>query len=65
MSRSLLLNEIKERREKVFCFYCDVKYNPSHKCKNQKLLRLEILEDTDDEYEGEYENITDEDKEKP
>lgn len=42
--KKLTQQELRERREKGLCFSCDEKYTPCHKCKNQKLFRLEILQ---------------------
>lgn len=47
--KSFLLNNL---RKKGLCFYCDDKYTKFLKCKNQKLTRLEITEEEDDELES-------------
>ncbi|KAF5481388.1 hypothetical protein F2P56_002043 [Juglans regia] len=33
--------QMKERREKGLCYYCDTKWNPQHKCQHPKLYLLE------------------------
>lgn len=36
--RRLSPQELREKRYKSLCFYCDGKYRAGHKCKNQKIL---------------------------
>ncbi|XP_019228846.1 PREDICTED: uncharacterized protein LOC109209936 [Nicotiana attenuata] len=36
--RSLTVAEMDEKRSKGLCFFCDEKYTPGHKCKNNKQL---------------------------
>lgn len=50
--------ELREKQDKGLCFYCDEKYVAGRKCKNQKILRLDIVpeegaEETNSEDEGE------------
>ena len=67
-SRGRLLSpkEIKEKRAKNICFFCDEKFQPGHKCKAQ-VYRLEIIDGSDDEevkeeeqLEGEQEDLEEE-----
>ncbi|XP_035548740.1 uncharacterized protein LOC118349222 [Juglans regia] len=37
--------QMKERRDKGLCYYCDSKWNPGHKCKNPKLFLIEEVEE--------------------
>ncbi|KAF8405168.1 hypothetical protein HHK36_010067 [Tetracentron sinense] len=46
--------EMKERREKGLCYFCDEKWNPSHHCKKAKIYLMEGMELFDNsEYEVE------------
>ena len=36
--KRLTAAEIKQKREKGLCYYCEEKYNPSHRCKTSYLL---------------------------
>lgn len=36
--------EMKERRKKGLCYFCDEKWNPSHKCKKAKIFVMEGME---------------------
>lgn len=51
--KKLTASELKVRREKGLCYYCDEKYNPSHKCKFACLLLVgheeidELLQDAE------------------
>lgn len=39
---------MKDRRESGLCYYCDSKWDPSHKCQNPRLYILEeVLEDNE------------------
>lgn len=50
--RRLSPQELREKRYKSLCFYCDGKYRAGHKWKNQKILQLDILPDEDVEEQG-------------
>lgn len=39
--------QMKERRDKGLCYYCDSKWNPGHKCRNPKLFLIEEVEGED------------------
>lgn len=54
-SKKLTQQEHRERREKVLCFNCEEKYTLRHKCKNNKLLKLEIFPEEEGEEELEDE----------
>lgn len=47
--KKLTQQELKERREKRLCFSCEEKYTPGHKCKNQRIFKLEIAPEDGDE----------------
>lgn len=47
--KKLTSKEMREKRDKGLCFYCNEKYVAGHKCKPQKMLRLDILPDEDGE----------------
>lgn len=47
--KKLTSQEVREKREQGFCFYCNKKYSHGHHCKNQKIFRLEISEEIEDE----------------
>lgn len=51
--KNLSPQEIHERREKGLCFHHDEKYTAEYRCKNQKMLCLEIMADTEEEEEPE------------
>lgn len=36
--------EMKEIREKGLCYFCDKKWNPSHKCKKARIFLMEGME---------------------
>lgn len=47
--------EIKERRDKRLCYYCNKKWNPTHKCRKAKLFIMEGMQfdqECDNEEEG-------------
>ncbi|KAF5447657.1 hypothetical protein F2P56_033191, partial [Juglans regia] len=40
-------HQMKERRDKGLCYYCDSKWNPGHKCQRPKLFLMEEVEEED------------------
>jgi hypothetical protein len=36
--------QMRERRQKGLCYYCDEKWNPAHHCKNPKIYMMQGLE---------------------
>lgn len=50
-TRRLSPQELREKREKGLCFYCDKKFTAEHKCRNQKLFQLEIAHMVEEEEE--------------
>lgn len=48
-TKKLCNQEYKEKREKGLCFYCDEKYSADPKCKNQKVLQLQIISEDGEE----------------
>ncbi|RZC65112.1 hypothetical protein C5167_008797 [Papaver somniferum] len=56
--RRMMIEEINERKRKGFCFKCNEKFVPGHRCK--KLFSIQAnLEDGDDDVEIEVEEIGD------
>lgn len=47
--KKLSSQEYKGKREKGLCFYCNEKYTSYHKCKNQKVLQLQIISEDGEE----------------
>lgn len=41
--KKLTPQEMRERREKRLCFYCNEKYTSRHRCKEQKIFNIEIV----------------------
>jgi len=52
-SRPIRTREMDERRTNGLCFWCDEKFVPGHRCKNQKLYSLCIIEDEEENSEEE------------
>lgn len=52
--KRLTSQEVKEKEMRVYVFHCDEKYTPSRK---QKLLRLEILEEKDEDKEWGFADV--------
>ena len=48
--------QLEERRAKVLCFNCDIKYNKVHKCGENKLLYIECEEEEQKEHEPQQGN---------
>lgn len=62
--KKLSSQKYKERKEKGLCFYCDKKFEKGHKCKNQKLYRLEIVAvDSEEEPDSKAEESEEEEEE--
>lgn len=49
--KKLSNQEYKERREKGLCFHCEEKFIPRHKCKNKKLMQLQIVANVEEDSE--------------
>lgn len=47
--KKLTSQEMHEKRDKGFYFYCDEKYVARHKCRPQKVMRLDILPEVEEE----------------
>lgn len=45
--RRMIDNEIRIKKEKGLCFWCDEKFSPGHRCKRQKLNIIAIQERED------------------
>lgn len=45
--QKIIPQQMKDRREKGLCYYCDSKWNPLHKCSNLKLFMVEGTESVD------------------
>ncbi|KAF5470266.1 hypothetical protein F2P56_010790, partial [Juglans regia] len=49
--------QMKDRRDKGLCYYCDSKWNPNHKCSNPKLFLIEETQEESGEEMGEEEPL--------
>lgn len=47
--KRLTSQEIHEKQDKGLYFYCDEKYAADHKCQPQKILRFDIMPESDSE----------------
>lgn len=48
-TKKLSSQEYKEKRENGLCYFCDEKYVAGHKYKNQKVYRIEVSTESDEE----------------